>query len=346
MTLGTPSLSLEELADRTEGTILCGQPDSLHTGISALGTAQKGDISFLGNPKYIQDFLKTKASAVLVPHGHDFPPKGPALIAVENPTLAFSAVISYFSAEEEPFSPGIHQSIHLPVTAKIYPEATAIHSGVFIGEHVTIGPGTIVSANAVIAHHTTIGKNCYIGPNVSIREHSAIGDRVILHAGCVIGADGYGYQLSEGRHVKIPQVGSVEIGDDVEIGANTTIDRARFGKTKVGEGTKIDNLVQIGHNCVIGKHCLIISQSALAGSCVIEDYVTIAAQVGVAGHITIGAGATLTARTGVTTTLPGQMIYSGKPALPYRKDTKIQAHVRRLPKILERLKALERKVSK
>jgi UDP-3-O-[3-hydroxymyristoyl] glucosamine N-acyltransferase len=160
----------------------------------------------------------------------------------------------------------------------------------------------------------------------------------------VIGSDGYGYEFSEGRHVKIDQVGTVEIANDVEIGANTTIDRARFGKTVIGEGTKIDNLVQIGHNVVIGKHCLIISQTGISGSSHLGDYVTCAGQVGIAGHVKIGSKAVLSARTGVTADLAGGIVYSGKPAQAMREEMKAQAHLRRLPKLIARVKALEDKI--
>jgi UDP-3-O-[3-hydroxymyristoyl] glucosamine N-acyltransferase len=177
--------------------------------------------------------------------------------------------------------------------------------------------------------------------NVTVRDRCVLGDRVILQPGAVIGADGYGYEFSGGRHVKIDQVGIVEIGDDVEIGANTTIDRARFGKTTIGEGTKIDNLVQIGHNCVIGKHCLIVAFCGISGSTRLGDYVTMAGQVGTVGHITIGDKATVTGRAGVTTSLPGGQVYSGRPAKPFREEMKLRAQVRRLPKLVERVKALE-----
>jgi UDP-3-O-[3-hydroxymyristoyl] glucosamine N-acyltransferase len=204
-----------------------------------------------------------------------------------------------------------------------------------------IGDGTEIGPNAVIQEDARIGKDCRIGANVSIRERCVLGDRVAIQPGAVIGSDGYGYEFSEGRHVKIEQVGIVEIHDDVEIGANTTIDRARFGKTIIGEGTKIDNLCQIAHNVIIGKHCLIVSQSGLAGSCRLGDHVTVAAQSGVGGHVVIGDKAILSGRCGATTSLEGGMIYAGKPALPFREENKLQAHVRRLPKLVARVKALE-----
>ncbi|MBC8127006.1 MAG: UDP-3-O-(3-hydroxymyristoyl)glucosamine N-acyltransferase, partial [Gloeobacteraceae cyanobacterium ES-bin-144] len=163
-----------------------------------------------------------------------------------------------------------------------------------------------------------------------------------IQPGAVIGSDGYGYEFVDGRHVKIDQVGIVEIGNDVEIGSNTTIDRARFGKTQIGEGTKIDNLVQIGHNVIIGKHCIIISLTGISGSVRMGNYVTVAGQVGTVGHVTIGDKATLTGRCGVTADLPGGIVYSGRPAKPYMEDKRLEAHFHRLPKLNERVKALER----
>ncbi|MDP4780887.1 MAG: UDP-3-O-(3-hydroxymyristoyl)glucosamine N-acyltransferase [Akkermansiaceae bacterium] len=338
------SLSLSELADRIDGTIIRGEASSLFTGMASLDAAEPCDISFLGNEKYVPQFLATRAGAVIVPKGHDFPDGSPALIAVGNPTLAFSAVVSHFAAEGVRFTPGIHPSAFVSPTAKIDAEKSSVGPGACILEGAVIGDGTAISANAVIQQDVVIGNDCRIGSNVSVRERCVLGNRVIIQPGAVIGSDGYGYELVDGRHVKIDQVGIVVIGDDVEIGANSTIDRARFGKTVIGDGTKIDNLVQIGHNAIIGKHCLIVSQVGIAGSAIIKDYVTIAAQSGVAGHITIGANSILASRAGVTTSLEGGMVYAGKPAIPMKEDTKIKAHVRRLPKMLDRIKALEKRL--
>ncbi len=309
--------------------------------MAALDTAGPDDISFLGNEKYLPQFLSTKAGAVIVPEGYDFKTDGPALISVQNPSLAFAAVVRHFAASANLFTPGIHPAAFVDPSAILDPSKVSIHPGAIVMAGATIGDGTEISPNAVIHRDVIIGKNCHIGSNVSIRERCILGDRVSIQPGAVIGSDGYGYEFSEGKHVKIDQVGIVEIHDDVEIGANTTIDRARFGKTIVGEGTKIDNLCQIAHNVIIGKHCLIVSQSGLAGSCKIEDYVTVAAQAGVGGHVTIGAKAILAGRTGATTNLDGGITYSGMPALPFQEDTKLKAHVRRLPNLLARVKALE-----
>lgn len=335
------SLSLSELADRTDGNIICGQAGSLFTGMAALDAAGPDDISFLGNEKYLPQFLATRAGAVIVPAGHDFKTDGPALVACANPSLAFAAVVRHFAKEAETFTPGIDSGAIVSATAKLDPAKVRIHAGAVVMDGVAIGDGTEISPNAVIQSEAVIGKDCRIGANVTIRERCILGDRVLIQPGAVIGSDGYGYEFSGGRHVKIDQVGIVEIGDDVEIGANTTIDRARFGKTVVGEGTKIDNLVQVAHNVVIGKHCLVISQTGLAGSSKLEDYVTIAAQSGVGGHVTIGAKATLAGRSGVTTNLDGGETYAGYPAIPMKEDTKNKALVRRLPKLVERVKKLE-----
>ena len=335
------SLSLSELARRIDGTAIRGEAGSLFSGMAALDTAGPDDISFLGNEKYLPQFLATGAGAVIVPTGHDFGKDGPALVAVVNPSLAFATVVSHFAAAASPFTPGIHPTAFVDSSANLDPEKTRVHPGAVVMAGASVGDGTEIAANTVIQTDAVIGKDCKIGANATVHERCIVGDRVIIHPGAVIGSDGFGYEFTDGRHVKIDQVGIVEIHDDVEIGANTTIDRARFGKTIIGEGTKIDNLVQIGHNVTVGRHCLIVSQSGLAGSSKIEDYVTVAAQVGIAGHVTVGSKAVLSARTGVTTNLKGDTVYSGKPALPIKEDTKFQAHVRRLPNLLARVKALE-----
>lgn len=340
------SLSLSELADLIDGTIICGEASSRFSGMGALDSAGSEEISFLGNEKYLPQFLTTRAGAVIVPVGYDFKTDGPALIAVPNPSLAFASVVRHFANQSRTFKPGIHPSASVSDLAKYNPNKVCIHSGAVIMDGASIGNGSEIGPNTVIYENAIIGENCQIRANVTVTERCIVGSRVIIHPGAVIGSDGYGYEFSEGKHVKIDQVGIVEIGDDVEIGSNTTIDRARFGKTIIGEGTKIDNLVQIGHNVIVGKHCLIVSQCGLAGSCRIEDYVTVAAQSGIVGHVTVGANTILAGRTGVTTNLAGGMTYSGKPAIPMKEDTKLQAHVRRLPKLLERVKALEKIISK
>ena len=335
------ALTLSELARWVDGDIVRGGLDLSLAGMAALDAAGPHDVSFLGNEKYHGQFLETRAAAVIVPRGVTDGPPGTALVAVENPSLAFAVVVRHFAAATRKFVPGIHPRAFVDPAAVLDPGKVRVQAGAVIMAGAAIGDGSDIGPNSVIGDDAVVGKDCRILSNVTVRERCVLGDRVILQPGAVIGSDGYGYEFSGGRHVKIDQVGIVEIGDDVEIGANSTIDRARFGKTVIGEGSKIDNLVQVGHNVVIGKHCLIISQTGISGSARLGDYVTVAGQVGIAGHVIIGSKAVLTARTGVTASIPGDAVYAGKPALPMRDEMKLQALVRRLPKLIERVKSLE-----
>ena len=209
-----------------------------------------------------------------------------------------------------------------------------------------MGNGTRIDPQVVIAQEVTVGENCHFYPFVSIREGSQIGARVVLHSGVVVGSDGYGYELMEGRHQKMLQAGIVEIGDDVEIGANTCIDRARFGATVIGEGTKVDNLVQIGHNVKIGKHCLVVAQTGISGSSEIGDYVTLAAQSGVGGHVKVASKTTCAGRTGVIADTDEGEFYFGYPAKPLKEWARGQMHLKRLPTLLKRIAGLEKRIEK
>jgi UDP-3-O-[3-hydroxymyristoyl] glucosamine N-acyltransferase len=340
------ALTLSELARWVDGDIVRGGLDLSLTGMAALDVAGPHEVSFLGNDKYHGQFLVTKAAAILVPRGVTDGPENAALIAVENPSLAFAIVVRHFAAATRAFVPGVHPRASVDPTALLDPEKVRVHAGAVVMSGAIIGDGSEIGPNAVICEDVVMGTDCCIKANVTVSDRCVLGDRVILQAGAVIGSDGYGYEFSEGRHVKIDQVGTVELGDDVEVGANTTIDRARFGKTLIGEGTKIDNLVQIGHNCVIGKHCIIISLTGISGSSRLCDYVTVAGQVGMVGHATVGAKAILTARAGVTGDLPGGEIYAGNPAQPMRDEMKMRALVRRLPKLIARVKELEESIAR
>jgi UDP-3-O-[3-hydroxymyristoyl] glucosamine N-acyltransferase len=337
-------LTLSELAKWVDGDIVRGDPSLPLRGMAALNEAGAGDVSFLGNEKYHAQFLTTRASAVIVARGVTDGLESVALLAVDNPTLAFSTVVRHFAASARNFQPGVHADASVDASATLNPATVMVHAGAVVMAGAAIGDGTEIGPNVVVGAGVVIGKDCHLLANATVRERCILGDRVTLQPGAVIGSDGYGYEFSGGRHIKIEQVGIVEIHDDVEIGANSTIDRARFGKTIIGEGTKIDNLVQIGHNCVIGKHCLIVSQCGISGSTQIGDYVTMAGQAGVAGHLKIGDKATLAGRAGATTDLPGGEVYAGYPAKPASQDTKVRAQVRRLPKFVERLKTLEKRV--
>jgi UDP-3-O-[3-hydroxymyristoyl] glucosamine N-acyltransferase len=338
------ALKLSDLADWTGGDIVRGDPGRTFTGMAALDQAGPDDISFLGNEKYRPQFATTRAGAVMVPRNVNDGPPDAALIGVDNPTLAFSVVVRHFARIARRFEPGVHPAASIDPAATLDPTRVRVHAGAVVMAGASIGDGTEIGPNCVVGAHATIGRDCHLMANSTVREHCILGDRVTLQPGAVIGSDGYGYELHDGRHVKIEQVGVVEIGNDVEIGANTTVDRARFGKTVIGEGTKIDNLVQIGHNCVIGKHCLIVALTGISGSTRLGDYVTVAGQVGMAGHLHVGDHAVLAARTGVTTSLPGGQFYSGYPAQPFREEMKMNAQVRRLSKLVDRVKAIEKRL--
>lgn len=338
------ALTLSELARLVGGDIVRLGADGELSGVAALDSANPRDASFLGNEKYRGQFLATQAGAVIVARGETGGPETTGLVAVDNPSLAFSSVVGHFAAAAVALAPGIHPRAEVHPSAIINPAHCRVHAGAVVMAGARIGDGSEIGPNCVIGEAAVIGCNCRIMANVTICDHCVLGNRVIIQPGAVIGSDGYGYEFADGRHVKIDQVGIVEIADDVEIGANTTIDRARFGKTVIGEGTKIDNLVQIAHNVVIGKHCLIVSLTGISGSAHLGDFVVAAGQVGIGGHVLIGDKATLTGRTGVTASIAGGEIYAGKPAHPLRDEMKLQAHLRRLPKLIERVKALEQAV--
>ena len=336
-------LTLQELADLTGGKIIRSGAVAEFSGMASLNEADQDEVSFLGNDKYHQDYLNTTAGAVLVPaevSAGASPDAVVALVEVENPSLAFAQVVKHFVSIGRHFSAGIDSRAIVADGVTLDPSKVAIKAGAVIEAGAVIGEGTEVSAGAVVGANVQVGKDCLIHANVTIREQCVIGDRVILQPGCVIGSDGYGYELIDGRHEKVDQVGIVVIEDDVEIGANTTIDRARFGKTVIGEGSKIDNLVQIAHNVHVGKHCLVVAQSGMAGSSSLGNYVTLAAQAGVGGHIKVHDRAVLTAQTGALKDLKGDMVYKGMPARPLREEQKKLAHIARLPKLAQEVKNL------
>lgn len=335
------ALTVSELARLVVGDVIRVGSTPVFTGLAALDSAGPADVSFLGNDKYRPAFLETRAGAVIVGRDEIGGPESAALIAADNPSLAFAAVVGYFASASAAFMAEVHPRAIVDPSARLNPDKVRIHAGAVVMAGAQIGDGTEIGPNSVIGEHAVIGGNCRIMANATIREHCVLGKRVIVQPGAVIGSDGYGFEFVNGRHQKIDQVGIVEIGDDVEIGANSTIDRARFGKTLIGEGTKIDNLVQIAHNVVIGKHCLVVSQTGISGSAHLGDYVICGGQAGIAGHLVIGDKAILGARTGVTASIAGGATYSGKPAQLLRDELRTQALLRRLPKLIERVKALE-----
>ncbi|MCP5535529.1 MAG: UDP-3-O-(3-hydroxymyristoyl)glucosamine N-acyltransferase [Akkermansiaceae bacterium] len=336
-------LTLDELVSLTGGKLIRPGNAADITGVASLDEADSGDVSFLGNEKYYHDFLETDASAVLVSSAvpaDPAPKESVALIEVENPSFSFGQVVKHFISQGPKFVPGISPAAHIAEDAELDPEQVCVKAGAVIESGASIGNGTEIGSGSVVGAGVRIGENCLFHANTTIREGCIIGNRVILQPGCVIGSDGYGYELVDGKHVKVDQVGIVVLGDDVEIGANSTIDRARFGKTVVGEGTKIDNLVQIGHNVTTGKHCLVVAQSGLSGSAKLGNYVTMAAKSGCVGHIKIGDHAIVTAKAGVMGDLDGGEVYMGMPARKIKETLKVKAHVARLPKLAATVREL------
>lgn len=341
------TLSLAEVLNLTGGKLLSPAPqgsDFTITGVATLAEAGSTEASFLGNEKYFKDFLATKAGVVLVPPALPEKPADVALIEVENPSLAFDALVEAFMKVVNDFTPGKAATASIHPTAKVNLDRVRVQEGAVIEAEAVIGDGCDIGSGCVIGKGTVLGENCKLYARVVIRERCIIGNHVVIQPGAVIGADGFGFLLNKetGRYETVSQVGIVVIEDHVDIGANTTIDRARFGRTVIGEGTKIDNLVQIGHNVTIGKHCVIVSQSGIAGSTHLGDYVTVAAQCGIAGHLHIGSQAILAARTGVMADLEGGQAYWGAPAAPFKEAGKQMAAIRRLPEALKAFQALKK----
>lgn len=336
------AITASKVAEIISGDLFISSPE-LFTGINSLSEAEPEEISFLGNKKYHADFLKTRSRLVISSPLLQEAPDGIGIIHVENPTLAFSQVIDYFRQKQKEVEYTVSKDAIISPTAQIS-DGVAIMPGAIIGDHVRIGKGTIIHSGAVLSQYVTVAEDTIIYQNVTVRENSVIGSRVRLQPGAVIGADGYGYEQVDGKHVKIPQVGSVIIEDDVEVGANTCIDRARFGKTIIGQGTKIDNLVQVGHNVRIGPHNLLVSQCGISGSTTTENHVIIGPQAGVTGHITLGTGVIVGGQSGLAKTTHTPGIYQGTPARPVGQSRRSKALTNRLPKMLDRIKELEKKI--
>ena len=338
-------IPISELAELVGGTAIdpAGEFSVLKiTGFASLLDAQPGDLAFFNYDRYLDDLKSTGASAVLVAPDFALELPGALVIKVENPSFAFAKAVEAYAYRPRAFRPGVHPSAVIEDDVSLDPEKVSIGPHVTIETGSKIGDGTEIRAGAFIGEHSTIGRDCRVFPNVTIYHGSVLGDRVSIHANSTIGSDGFGYDTAiAGAHTKIEQVGHVQIDDDCEIGAAVTIDRARFGRTWIGSGTKIDNNCQIGHNVVIGRDCIIVAAAAIAGSAIIGSRVTIAAQVGVAGHLRVGDDAVLAARTGVTKNLPGKAVYMGFPAAPVKQAKRELIYPRRIPEILKRLKALE-----
>lgn len=339
--LFTPAQIAEIVSPRS----VLGSTEANICSIASLEEAAPGDLSFLGNPKYKAQVAGTKASLVLVPADYDGAPQpGQQYLFVENPSVALALVCARLEQRLWPRpAPGIHPTAVVSPLARVASSATVgplcvIEDGAEIGER------TFLQAQAFVGREARIGTDCWVMAGVVVATQCEVGARVRLHPGVVVGADGFGYEFVNGRHEKVPQVGIVVIGDDVEIGANSTFDRARFSRTVIGQGTKIDNLVQIGHNVLVGRHCILCAQAGVSGSVTIEDYVVLAGQVGVAGHLTIGKGAKAGGQAGISSSIPAGTYVNGTPAIPYQLERRIAVLQQKLPDLFKRVSSLEEHV--
>lgn len=332
--------TLKELAKLIQGEVV-GDDSTIISGVCGIKEAREGDLTFLVNPKYAQYLDKTKASAIIT--SKEIKSSTKPLIRTSDPSLAFAKVISLFMPQQTMHPQGVHKDAQISKSAKLGKDV-AIGPYTVIQDDVSIGDRTIIYPGSFIGHDTKIGSDSLIYPNVSIREKILIGNRVIIHSGTVIGSDGFGFATITGIHHKIPQIGTVLIEDDVEIGANVTVDRARFDKTIIGKGTKIDNLVQIAHNVIIGENSIIVAQAGISGSTTIGKSVTLAGQAGLVGHISIGDNAIVAAQAGVTKSVPADTLVSGYPARPHETAKKVNACLQNLPKLFATVRALKKKI--
>jgi UDP-3-O-[3-hydroxymyristoyl] glucosamine N-acyltransferase len=332
---------LRELAEYVGGTAV-GEGEVEISGVAAIETAQPGEITFIARPKYLPKLAETKASAVIVSKEILSSPK--PLLCVSNPYLAFAKILALFS--QKPYqSKGIDSHARISPAAQLG-QGLTVYPFVYIGDRCRIGDRVTIFPYVYVGEDSSIGEESVLYSNVSIYPGTVIGKRVILHSGVVLGADGFGYVKEGKKNVKIPQIGSVEIEDDVEIGANTTIDRATFGKTVVGRGVKIDNLVQVAHNVVIGEDSILVAQVGIAGSTKVGSNVTLAGQVGVVDNIEIGDNVMVGAQSGVPSDLAADQAYIGSPALPHREFLRAATAFPKLPEMRKTLIEIEKRLKK
>jgi UDP-3-O-[3-hydroxymyristoyl] glucosamine N-acyltransferase len=337
-------MKLRDIAARL-GVGLEGDGDIEITGVAGVREARPGDLTFVSNPRYAAAAAVTRAAAAIVPADWRRPVPC-ALLRVDRPDEAIARIAELFAPPPVRPAPGVHP-------AAVVAPGARLGADVSIGPHCTIEPGaeigdrTVLFAGCYVGHDSIVGPDGLFHSNVSVRERVRIGARAILHNGVVVGSDGFGYTAdARGVRTKIPQNGTVEIGDDVEIGANSTIDRARFGRTVIGNGVKIDNLVQIAHNVVIGDHAVIVAQVGISGSSVVEARAVLGGQVGVAGHLTIGEGAIIGAQSGISKNVAPGAFYFGSPAVPMEKFTRTHAHLMRLGEWRRQLDEMEKRLAR
>lgn len=334
------SFTAAEIAKCLEGEVL-GDSQVRLSAFAPVDRAKSGELTFAENDEFFAKAEQSEASAVIV-SGVNASNNGKVLIRVKNARVAFARALSLFFPEPA-LPPGIHSSATVASSATVHKTAY-VGPNCVIGERARVGAGAVLHSAVVVADDCELGDGTVLFPNVTLYPRSQLGQRVRVHAGTAIGSDGFGYVLDGGVHIKIPQVGNVIIGDDVEIGANTTIDRGALGPTVIGKGTKIDNLVQIGHNVQIGEHCIVISQVGVAGSSKLGNYVILAGQAGIAGHLTLGNKVTVGAQAGVMTDIPDGQLWLGSPAQPDKQTKRQMIAAQHLPELLRRVTKIEKKL--
>ncbi|MFC1567091.1 UDP-3-O-(3-hydroxymyristoyl)glucosamine N-acyltransferase [bacterium] len=337
-------ITAKQIAELVDGKLV-GNQDVIVSSASSIKETKKDSISFVACSKYYQYLDETKASVIITPIDERIKSSNATIIMVANPMLAFAAVLNKLITLSNNKKIGIEKTAVVDPTAKTGKDVY-IGQNVVIEKGVSIGDNTIIEANTFVGQNSSIGDNCRLYQNISVREDVIIKNNVIIHSGVVIGSDGFGFVFNTGFHNKVPQIGNVVIENNVEIGANTAIDRATVGSTKIGEGTKIDNLVQIAHNVELGKNCLVCAQVGIAGSTIIGDYVTLAGQAGLVGHINIGDKAIIAAQAGVTKSVPANETVSGYPAQNHSKARQTYSLLRKLPELYKKILSLEKKTKK
>ena len=340
------SKTLSELADHVGGRVIGDGSIVIHK-VAPIDEANTGEITFLSHPRYHQFLPHCRASAVIVAPGLIAEQENrPAINFLESsdPYIAFAKILQLFCPAAK-FSRAVSQSAHVESSANLG-EGVTIFPNAFIGPNARVGEGTVIFPGVFVGEEVQIGADCVLHPNVVVRERCRLGDRVTLHAGVVIGSDGFGYAGTGEQRIKIPQAGIVVIEEDVEIGANTTVDRATLGETVIARGVKIDNLVQIAHNVVVGEHSVIAAQAGIAGSSRLGKNVTLAGQVGVVNHIKIGDGATIGPQSGIPQSVPaGAVLSGGIAAAPHHEWLKVMALLPQLPKLWNAVRSLEKRVA-
>ena len=334
------TITASGLASRVGG-VLEGDGDCVIRGVATIEDAGADDVTWVASPEILPRVANSRAGVVLIPTDCAAP-EGRIVIKVHDPDSAVCKVLAFLAPPRDVVPPGVHASAIIEPGAVV--DGAAVGAHVYVGPGVRIGEGTQLYPGVFVGMNTVIGRDCALWPNVVVREGTTIGDRVVIHPNATIGADGFSYLQRDGAHRKIPQIGTVAIEDDVEIGANTTIDRARSGVTRIGRGTKIDNLVQVAHNVKIGEHCILVGQSGVAGSSVLGRHVFLSGQVGVSDHRKIGDGVQVASSSAVLADVPNGQTVRGNPAIGATQFARREVALRKLPDLIKQVRELSRRV--